>query len=129
MPQPPLTTSGGSPAKRAQSVDSSIAARCPPAEWPETVRRRIPAERRGVPVEPGHRRAHLPDQLVHVDRRDERVVDHGDEDAGRLEGARDEAEVALAERPPVAAVDEDVDRRRPAAGGQEEVERLAGRRA
>ena len=71
MPQPALTTSAGRPAKAGQSVDISIAARWPPAEWPETVMCvGIAAEGGHVPVEPRHRRAHLPDELVHVDRRE-----------------------------------------------------------
>ena len=86
----------------------------------------IAAEGGHVPVEPRHRRAHLPDELVHVDRGNERVVDDGDEHRGRLESARDEAEVLLVERPPVAAVDEHVDGPGTATLGEEHVERLAG---
>src|SRR5581483_3753742 len=85
------------------------------------------AQRAHVPVEPCDRGAHPPDQLVHVDRREEAVVDHGDEGAERLERAGHEAEVGLVERHPVAAVDEEVDGRRAAAlRRQEEVDRLPG---
>ena len=130
MPQPALTTSPGSsgeaaPVRRHQHRDQVTAGGVPR----DGQARGIAAEGCDVPVEPGHRGAHLADQLVHVDGRDEGVVDDRHEDAGGLERARDEAEVLLVERTPVAAVDEDVDRPGTVTLWQEHVERLPGVRA
>jgi hypothetical protein len=88
----------------------------------------IAAEARGMPVHPGDRGAALAHQFVHVDGGDERVVDdHGGRARG-TEGARDEAEVGLVERAPIAAVDEHLDRRGAGPRREEDVERLRGRR-
>src|SRR3546814_7471444 len=67
----------------------------------------------------------MADDILDRDGRTECVVDHGDQPAGRDEGFREERVVPLVARPPVAAVDEDMDR------GvlrlrQEQVERFAG---
>src|SRR5881628_1094622 len=87
----------------------------------------IAAERSGVAMNPDDRRATLAHELVHVDRGDQRVVDHDDRRARRLERARDEARVGLVEPMPVAAVNEDVYRRGWAPCG-EHVEPFAGMR-
>src|SRR3989442_15773937 len=70
------------------------------------------------------RSATLADELVHVDRRDQGVVDHDDRCARRLERARDEARIGLVQALPEAAVDERVHGRGSAAG-RKDVEHLA----
>ena len=79
-------------------------------------------------MDPDDRGATLAHELVHVDRRNQRVVDHDDGGARRLEGARDEARVGLVQAMPVPAVHEHVDRGGPVARG-EDIEALAGMRA
>ena len=81
--------------------------------------RRIAAERAGVGVHPRDRRAYLAYLLVQVHGRHQRVVH--DDGRGLAERARDEREVGLVEAVPVAAVDEDVHRRRAGSGGGEDV--------
>ena len=68
----------------------------------------------------------LSHQLVHVGSGDERVVDHDDGGACRLEGTRDERELVLAEPVLVTAVDEEVHGRRAPARREKHVERFAG---
>ncbi len=89
--------------------------------------RRVAAERARVGVHPRHRRAHLAHELVQVHRRHQRVVD--DDGGGLAEGAGDEREVGLVEAVPVAAVDEDLDRRRAGPGGGKDVQALVVVRA
>ena len=89
----------------------------------------VAAEAGGVAVGPRDRGPALPHQLVHGHRGDQPVVDHDHCDAGRPKGAGHEAEIALVQPLPVAAMDENLDGRRRWARGRKDVERLAGMRA
>ena len=88
--------------------------------------RRIAAERTRIAPHPGERRAVLPHDLVHANGRRERIVDHDGRNAVRPEPLGHEAVMALVERVPVAAMDEDLDRRIGLLGG-EDIERLPRR--
>ena len=77
----------------------------------------VAAEGGGVAVHPGQGGPALAHQLVHVDRGHEGVVHHHHRRPLGRQGARHEAEVVLVEGPPVAAVKEDLHRRRAAGDG------------
>ena len=108
----------------AQSVANSIAARCPPAECPPTTMRSGFA-----PCAAPSRASHATARRHCVDDRRDRhvgaqvVIDDRDRVASRHERPGDEREVALVERPPVAAVQEH-ERSARVARRQEQVERL-----
>ncbi len=90
-----------------QSVANSIAVRCPPAECPPTTTwsgcAPCAAPSRD---DPAHRAPALVDDRRDRHVRTKVVVDHGDRQARRDERGRDEREVALVERAPVTAVQE-----------------------
>src|SRR5512145_3515894 len=79
---------------------------------------RIATEARRVAPQPRQRRAHLANDLVDTDLRRQRVIRRGEGDARLGECRREETNIALVERLPVAAMDEYKERRtapRPAA--------------
>src|SRR5260221_4624341 len=71
------------------------------------------AEALAVGGEKGDRASDLRDDVVHAGRRGEVVIDDGDGHPDGAKGRRDEAEIALVHRLPVAAMEEHQDRRPP----------------
>ena len=88
----------------------------------------VDAELRHVAVKPSHRAQHLPHHFLDRGCRGEAVVGHGHGDSGADEGRREEGKIPLVQRAPVAAMDENQQRRVRHASGVE-VERFGGRRA
>src|SRR5882757_10367735 len=79
--------------------------------------------RRDLVDHPAERRAHLLDDVADANGRDEIIARHDDRDPGTLERLRDERHIRLGERAPIAAVDEEQDRR--ALAGRENIEQAA----
>ena len=77
---------------------------------------RIDAELVGIEVEPSNGIADLLDDIAQFDGRAERIVDDGHRDTAGNEGFGDKAELGLVARAPIAAMDEDMERRQAAFG-------------
>ena len=86
---------------------------------------RVPTVELSVSIDPRQRLHHLQRDGVDADSRAQRVVRQDDHRTGVNERRRDEGQIALVERSPPAAVDENEDRR-VGAGRREDVERLVG---